>query len=415
MDPWLIAVLAAASAVVAAGFVLDWRSRHPSARRSKAAAAPAPDQSDPLMGGRRRSIWDVFRFVEGPFEISIALHVVILLALLWGVHLQSGRNLIMVNLQAGGGGGSQELKQLDLPEMAMPEMRMPLPIERPVVASQSSATITSASHYVRSLAGGGIGAGRGGGIGTGYGRGVGAGFGGFIGGLRKSGLEVTLVVDGTGSMLRVIGDAKNRMKQLIFAIHRLVPAARIGIVVFGGRGEPIEVQPLTTSPDKLISFLNTIAAHNGGEWQEDTLGAVRTAIDRMGWKSGSHKVIVLVGDTPPFNEDFAPVIGEIRRFRAENGTFNTVDVTVEEHERFIKEWYASQGMKPPPGSLENLPGFYSQTQRAYQAMAAAGGGVWKSLTKDQQINQQILILAFGTEWQNEVAAFGRGITARADP
>src|SRR5208283_4822626 len=157
------------------------------------------------------SIWDVFRFIEGPFEISVALHVVILLALLWLVHMPAGNNLIMVNLRGGGGGGSQELKQLDLPEMAMPEMRMPLPIERPVVASQSSETIATATHYVRSMAGSGIGAGRGGGIGS--------GFGGFIGGLRKSGLEVALVLDGTGSMLRVIGDAKSRMKQLIFAIH----------------------------------------------------------------------------------------------------------------------------------------------------------------------------------------------------
>jgi hypothetical protein len=381
---------------------------------TKARMQPQPTRdNDPLLGGRRRSVWNVFRFIEGPFEISIALHVAIILALLWGVHFQAGQNLIRVNLQGGGGGGSQELKQLDLPEMAMPEMHAPLPIERPVVASQSSATIAMAAHYVRSVAGSGIGAGRGGGIGSGYGRGVGAGFGGFIAGLRKSGLEVTLVLDGTGSMLRVIGDAKNRMKQLLLSIHRLVPAARIGIVVFGGRGEPIEVQPLTTSPDKLIQFLNTIAAHNGGEWQEDTLGAIRTAVDRMGWKPESHKVIVLVGDTPPFKEDFDPVLDEIRRFRAENGYFSTVDVTTEEHERFIKEFYEQMGMKPPPGAADRLPEFYAETRNAYQAMAQAGGGVWKSLTKDQQINQQVLILAFGTEWQTEVAAFGRGITSRA--
>ncbi|MGO9264695.1 MAG: vWA domain-containing protein [Candidatus Binataceae bacterium] len=415
MAPWLIvAIAAAALAIIVAAFVI-YRRSYRQATINAQERRDGADKNDPLLGGRRRSIWHVFRFIEGPFEISVALHVVIILALLWLVHMPSGNNLIMVNLRGGGGGGSQELKQLDLPEMAMPEMRMPLPIERPVVASQSSETIATATHYVRSMAGSGIGAGRGGGIGSGYGRGVGAGFGGFIGGLRKSGLEVALVLDGTGSMLRVIGDAKSRMKQLIFAIHRLVPAARIGIVVFGGRGEPIQVQPLTTSPDKLITFLNSIAAHNGGEWQEDTLGAVRTAIDRMAWKPGSHKVIVLVGDTPPFNEDYEPVLEEIRRFRAENGSFNTVDVTVEEHERFIIEWYASQGMKPPPGAIENLPGFYSQTQHAYQAMAAAGGGVWKSLTKDEQINQQILILAFGTAWQNEVAAFGRGLTARTDP
>jgi hypothetical protein len=405
MSPLISVAAAAFVAVVVAAFIvyrLSW------ARRKD---QPPDVDEDVLLGGRRRSIWNIFRFVEGPFELSIAIHVAIILALLWGVHLQAGNNLIMVKLQGGGGGNTQELKQLDMPEMPMPQMRMPLPIEHPVVASQNSATITSAAHYVRSVAGGGIGAGRGGGIGIGYGRGVGAGFGGFIAGLRKSGFEVTIVIDGTGSMLRVMGDAKDKMRQLVRSIHRLVPAARIGIVVYGGRGEPIQVQPLTVSPDKLISFLDNIKAQNGGEWQEDLLGAVRTSIDRMGWKPGTRKVIVLIGDTPPFNEDYEPVLEEIRRFRAENGAFNTVDVTREEHERFIIEWYAAQGIKPPPGAIENMPSFYAQTQSAYQAMAQAGDGVWKSLTKDEHINQQVLILAFGEQWQNEVSAFGRNITA----
>jgi hypothetical protein len=35
----------------------------------------------------------------------------------------------------------------------------------------------------------------------------------------------------------------------------------------------------------------------------------------------------------------------------------------------------------------------------------------KSLTHDVHINQQVLILAFGDQWQNQVAAFGRGITS----
>lgn len=404
---WIIIGIALVVGILVAAAIVSY------GRRTTSSNQATDEDADPVMGGRRRSWWNIFRFVEGPFEIAIALHVVIILALLWGVHLQAGNNLILVKLQGGGGGGSQELKQLNLPEMAMPEMKMPLPIQRPIVASQSSEVISTATRYVRSaMSGEGIGVGRGGGIGSGYGRGIGQGFGGFIGGLRKSGFEIAIVIDGTGSMLRVIGDAKARMRELIFAIHRLVPTARIGIVVFGGRGESIETQPLTTSSDKLIAFLNGISAHNGGAWQEDTLGAIRTAVDRMAWKPESHKVIILIGDTPPFNEDYEPVLDEIRRFRAEHGSFNTVDVTVEEHERFVKEYYESMGIKPPPGAFKEMPAFYQQTEGAYRLMAQTGGGVWKSLTKDQQINQQILILAFGEQWQNEVSAFGRNISSR---
>ncbi len=265
--------------------------------------------------------------------------------------------------------------------------------------------------------GGGIGIGRGGGIGSGYGRGIGAGFGGFVGGLRRSGLDVALVIDGTGSMKRIIGDVKAKMRLLILAIHRLVPTTRMGIVVFGGRGEAIQVQPLTISPDTLLYFLNNIQAQNGGAWQEDTLGAVRTAVDRMAWRPLAKKVIILVGDTPPFAEDIEPTLDEVRKLRAENGIFNTVDVTVEEHERFIEEFYRQIGETPQPKDYR-MPGFYFETQRAYQDMAVAGGGQWRSLTKDQQINQQVLILAFGSQWQTEVAAFGRGLSSdqsQSDP
>ncbi len=372
---------------------------------------------DAAMVIERRSVWDVLRFFSGPLPLSIGLHIAILLAILWGVHFEQGRNLITVNFQpSGGGGGTQEVKQLNVPEMPMPEMAMPLPIERPVVAQHSTLAISEATHYMRSVAGGGIGIGRGGGIGAGYGRGIGAGFGGFIGGLRRSGLDVALVIDGTGSMKRIINDVKSKMRLLILAIHRLVPTTRMGIVVFGGRGEPMQIQPLTVSPDILINFLDNIQARNGGARQEDTLGGVRDAVDRMAWRPLAKKVIILVGDSPPFDEDMGPTLDEIRKLRAENGIFNTVDVTFEEHERFLKEYYRQIGLTPPKDSP--MPAFYFQTQQAYKAMATAGGGQWRSLTRDQQINQQVLILAFGSQWQTEVAAFGRGLVtgrSQSDP
>ncbi len=398
--------IAAASVLLVALAIYLLTARN---RRTLAAAAGAPAE-------RRAALRNALRFMEGPLPISIAIHALILLFLLWGVHLETGLNLITVNFQSGGGGngGHDRMKRLNLPEMAMPEMAAPMPIARPVVSLNGAQAVAEATHYVRAIAGGGIGVGRGGGIGSGYGQGIGAGFGGFISGLRKSGLDVMLVIDGTGSMKLIINDVKERMKQLVLAIHRLVPTARIGIVVFGGRGEPIEAQTLTVSPGTLIQFLNNIRAHDGGEWQEDTLGAVRTAIDRMDWRPSARKVIVLVGDTPPFDEDVAPVMSEIAKFRMENGTFNTVDVTVEEHRRFVRELAKGEGLDPAKFGDSPLPGFYLQTQHAYQAMAAAGGGTWRSLTRDQQINRQVLILTFGPQWRREVAAFSGGVSAPGD-
>ncbi|MGC1342921.1 MAG: hypothetical protein WA854_11375, partial [Candidatus Binataceae bacterium] len=63
-----------------------------------------------------------FRFIVGPFPLSVAIHLVLIMLLIITVHEQRGRELIMVNLEAGGGGGGgNEMQDLDMPEVPMPD------------------------------------------------------------------------------------------------------------------------------------------------------------------------------------------------------------------------------------------------------------------------------------------------------
>ena len=162
--------------------------------------------------------------------------------------------------------------------------------------------------------------------------GTGEGFGGYIGELRRNGLDVALVIEGTGAMKPIIDDVKAKIEPLAQAVHRLVPIARIGIVVFGGKGEAMQFQPLTLSPQKLDTFLNLIQRMGGRESEEDTYGACQTAINKMDWKPYAKKVIVLVGDSPPPKDDFEPLLTMIRQFKSNNGTFSAVDVAAEEQD-----------------------------------------------------------------------------------
>jgi hypothetical protein len=346
------------------------------------------------------TIRSAMRFMMGPFPLSVTIHLALILFLIITVHEQRGRELIMVNLEAGGGGGGgSEMNDLDMPEVPMPDTA-PQQMDQPTAVDTSQA-VGLANDYVRAAGGGGIG--------SGYGKGIGSGFGGFIGELRRKGLDVVLVVDGTGSMQLIIDDVKAKMGQLVHAIHRLVPIARVGMVVFGGKGEKMSIQPLTLNPQKLIDFLNTVHAEGGDEWEEDLAGGVSAAIHEMDWKPYAKKVIVLVGDSPPKKDDFQPLIAEIHQFRSNNGTFNTVDVAAEEHERFEREFWLKVHREEPP-KISPLPEFYQQTRAAFKVLANAGGGAMRSLSKDAHINQQVLVLAFGEQWQGQVAAFGRSIT-----
>ena len=397
----IVVLLVLSTFVVAFIFyrIIGKREREAEARRDE-------DEADAT---RLQSMKDALGLLIGPFPLSVALHVLALLFLIITVHEQRGRELIMVNLEAGGGGGGgNEMQDLDMPEVPMPD-QAPQQMEAPTAVDTSQA-VGLANDYVRAAGGGGIGIGRGGGMGSGYGHGIGSGFGGFIGELRRKGLDVVLVIDGTGSMNLIIDDVKAKMGQLVQSIHRLVPIARIGIIVFGGKGEKMKIQPLTLSPQKLSDFLGSIQAMGGGEWEEDTFGACEQAMERMDWKPYAKKVIVLVGDSPPKKDDFQGLIAEIHQFKSNNGTFNTVDVAAEEHERFEREFWLKVHREEPP-KISPLPEFYQQTRASFKVLANSGGGAMRSLTKDSHINQQVLVLAFGEQWQGQVAAFGRGISS----
>ena len=48
--------------------------------------------------------------------------------------------------------------------------------------------------------------------------------------------------------------------------------------------------------------------------------------------------------------------------------------------------------------------FLSETRAAYLELAHAGDGSMKSLEGDDQINQQVLMLAFGNNWAEQVSS-----------
>jgi hypothetical protein len=355
------------------------------------------------------SLRAAIRFAGGPVPLSIALHTAALLFLIITVHEQRGRELIVVNLEAGGGGGGgDETQSIDMPEVPMPE-EAPIHTKAPE-AIDISGVVGLLPGPGRSSGPGGLGGGSGGGLGPGYGPGFGDGFPAFIGHLRRTGLDVALVIDGTASMNLIVDDVRAKMQELVRSIHHLVPIARVGVVVFGGTGEPLEIQPLTLNADRIGSFLNQLTAKGGGEWEENTYGAIDAAVNRLDWKPFARKVIVLVGDSPPAKDDFAPIVALVGRFRGENGALNTVDVSEREHESFEREFWIKVHGEPPP-TTSPLPAFYRQTQAAYQVIAHAGGGVMKTLDAGTAVNQQVMILVFGDQWESQVKAFSRGLDA----
>jgi von Willebrand factor type A domain len=344
------------------------------------------------------------RFVGGPFSISIAIHLAFIFTLIIYVHESRARDLLIVTMQPGTDRAIDDADQLAMPDdIVTPDFNTHSTDDSPqaidvnkVMRNSSEIAGTPAETGMdlgRHLGAFNLHPGPGGGIGT---------FPGFVLELRRKGLDIVLVIDGTKSMDFVMDDVKARMTQLAVRIRNLVPIARVGVVVFGGKGEQFDIQPLTLSTAKLQTFLGSIQAKGGGEWEENTYGAVQTAITRMDWKPYARKVIILIGDSPPEKADFAPLVALIRNFRRNNnGTLSTVDVVEEEHERYERE-FAIKVHRDPTIEVSPLPEFARQAQAAYKVLAVEGGGSIRSLSDNAKLDQQVMILVFGDRWQEDL-------------
>jgi hypothetical protein len=362
-----------------------------------------------MAGAMPPGLRNAARFAGGPFSISIAIHLAIILALIVAVHDSRARDLTIAIWEPGQIHPFDEADRFEVPDEPIPDFSTPSPDDSPPVVDvnkvlENSSTIAGTPsknglELYRHLDGYLN-------LHPGMGPGGSASFPNFIFELRRKGLDIVLVIDGTKSMDFVMADVKARMTQLAVRVRQLVPIARVGVVVFGGKGEPLDIQPLTLSTDKLRTFLGSIQAKGGGEWQENTLGAVQAAVTRMDWKPYARKVIVLIGDSPPEKEDFAPLLTLIRDFRRNNGTLSAVDVQAEEHERYQRAfWIKVHREEPTPAEIGPLPEFAKQAQTAYKVLAADGGGSIRSLSHDADVNHQVMILVFGDQWQEEVSRF----------
>jgi hypothetical protein len=236
--------------------------------------------------------------------------------------------------------------------------------------------------------------------------GLGGSFGDYVGGLRKVGLDIALVIDTSSSMQFVIDDVRNRLSTLVAGIHRMVPTARIGIVVYRDVGDEYVVKwtDLSFHTSKLQTFLKNITADGGGDFEEAVRDALEAAIYELSWRKRSKRAMVLVGGSPPHEWELEEVKSLAGEFRGERGQLSAIDVTLKMHRIFdLQMWRAIHGMeeyKPSP-----MPDFYKDTERDFRAIAKAGGGTLVTLDEDKKLIRSIMELAFGSRWKTEMAKF----------
>jgi len=203
----------------------------------------------------------------------------------------------------------------------------------------------------------------------------GGSFEGMVGQLRKTGLDIVICFDSTGSMSGEINQVKQQIERIGQSLMTLVPKARISICTFRDQGDEYVVKglPLSNSIQDVSSYLGRIEAGGGGDHPEAVEEGLNWSSGQNHFRPGSRKVILLFGDAPPHQEKLKRCLEIAADFKQQHkGTISTVTCRND----------------------QPLPEFYQ--------IATAGGGE-AFLTADQkQIMTQLMVLVFGSQHRQKV-------------
>ena len=144
-------------------------------------------------------------------------------------------------------------------------------------------------------------------------------------------LDLIITLDTTGSMGGPIDGLKEELGEMIRVLSRLAPSLGIGVVAFNDRKQnPVvsisplkEVSPGSASFKTLQSFINNLVAGEASGDNKDVPEAVyqgfRTAA-AMPWRGvAERKIIVVITDAPPYDDEYDALMRAVKDFVLENG------------------------------------------------------------------------------------------------
>jgi Mg-chelatase subunit ChlD len=214
----------------------------------------------------------------------------------------------------------------------------------------------------------------------------GSGFRAFVSDLRARGLDVVFVVDATASMERFIERARATIDGIIADLSAVVPDLRLGLVAYRDQADDWITQHVDLTDDRyhIHNFLADLEADGGGDFEEAVDQGLRLAADRLAWRPGARRVVVLVGDAPPHPDDESAAVQVVRAFSR--------DV----HSAVSVLYTGSTNAARPTARDE-------RTRAVLDKIARSGGGILADLQEERgSLRDRILDASFGTEWSGAI-------------
>ena len=115
--------------------------------------------------------------------------------------------------------------------------------------------------------------------------------------------EIVFSFDTTGSMGRAIAEARKNIIEITNRLFDTVHGLKIGIIAHGdycdSKNAIFQVKQLSDDKEELIKWINSSTNGMGGDAPENYEQVLEYCANEMNWTEGSHRVLVLIGDSVP--------------------------------------------------------------------------------------------------------------------
>jgi hypothetical protein len=119
--------------------------------------------------------------------------------------------------------------------------------------------------------------------------------------------DIEIAIDTTGSMSGAIAQAKAEATNLVNAVTAEIPDSQFAVVDFKDSSDTPEYlvrAPMTASAPTVQAAINAMSASGGGDFPEAynlvfNKAAAPATGGELGWRTGSRKFLVVIGDAPP--------------------------------------------------------------------------------------------------------------------
>ena len=219
----------------------------------------------------------------------------------------------------------------------------------------------------------------------------------FLDGLKDGDLDIVIVFDSTGSMGGLISELKKKLGVIIDLLRGVLHEPQVGLTTYRDKDDEYvtRMMRLTDRWPSLKRFLGKVEAGGGGDYPEAVGRALHDTLRKNKFRKRASKIIVLIGDAPPHAKQMGD-IKELVKAAAKRGyVFNTI--ALGRRRMRVRDPREGKRGRPPLRRRHDVVS-------AFADIAKWGGGT--AVVSDvQEAVAEILVLAFGKEWRNEIRTF----------